>query len=87
MKKLTIFAKSYPDYTSGGIWKYSLSYFKITTKKFPHVTIVILKYNNDKINRKFIKYFPNIKFDLKNYLISDLKKDIYFSKIFLLDLL
>ena len=81
MKKLVVLTKSLPDYTTGGNGNILYHILKYLPKKFSHVTIVILKYNNDKINTKFIKDFPNIKFDLKNYLISDLKKnDIYFSK-------
>lgn len=83
MKQLTIFAKSYPDYTSGGNGNIIYHILKHLPKKFSKVTVIVLKYGNNKLNKNFIKYFPNIKFNIKNYLISDLKKNkIIFSKNF-----
>ena len=78
MKKLVIFSKTIPDYTMGGNGNILFHLLKNLNKDFKEVEIVLLKYDNDKINNSFKKNFPKIKFKIKSYYVGNLKKNFNF---------
>ena len=74
MKKLVIFSKTIPDYTMGGNGNILYHLLKKIPKEFKEVSLILFLYKNRKIDEKFKKKFPNIKFKVQKYFIDSLKK-------------